>query len=273
MNSNDFQDFSELWVATNEMSANGKVLSPRAMEMVFAALQKYPFELVQQALETHIASNQFAPTVAGIIEIITKGTGGNRPTADEAWNDLPKNEDYPCVWTEEMSEAWGLVANNYYEGDKIGSRMGFKACYERLCEEAKLFGKPVKWSFSHGLKKDTYQVVIDRAVAQGRLSTQRASEVMQALPVPATGAIAGYLSGKTVDTKGLSDVGRSCLTEIMKSFDERDAQIELERKQAREDEIKRRDKMINEAMMELPPEQQLALRNANLERYGNEVLH
>lgn len=267
----EIKEFSQAWVLAHEIMPNGRVFSREAMLAIFGILSPYPLEIIKQAINSHIATAQFAPQPSDIVKIITTGTGGNRPSADEAWNDLPKNEEMPCVWTDEMAQAWGLVASNYYGGDKIGARMGFKACYERLCEEAKLFGKPVKWSFSHGSEKSYYAPVIEKAVAQGRLSEQTANEILEFLPVPATGVVAGLIAGKAPKgTKGLSEVAKASISQILQSFDERDTQIEAERKQAREAEIKRRDELINDALMY---EQQIALKNANLATVSNPVIH
>ena len=222
MNEKHYSAFSELWATANEISGNGKVLSSNAMFMIFNALKKYPFEIVQQALETHITSNHFAPTVAGIIDIIVKGTGGSRPTADEAWNEIPKSEDYPCVWTDEMAQAWALVANNYYDGDKIGARMGFKSAYERLCEEAKLFGKLVKWSFSHGANKDLYKTTVERAVSQGRLQKQQADSILQALPAPITNDGLLLIGSKKADKATANAKMREKLAEMKALLDDAD---------------------------------------------------
>jgi hypothetical protein len=270
----EINDFSKAWALAHEIMPNGRVFSLEAMQTIFTILSPYPLEIIKQAINSHMANAQFAPQPSDIVKIITTGTGGTRPSADEAWNELPKNEDAPCVWTEEMAQGWALVADAYYNGDKIGARMGFKACYERLCEEAKLFGKPVKWSFSHGANKSLYPTVIERAIAQGRLSKQRGDEILLTLPTPATGIIAGLITGKApAKTEGLTPIAKENIKAILESFDKKDKQLELERKQAREAEVNRRNAMIEAAMMELPPEQQLALRSANLERYGNEVLH
>lgn len=265
MNSNDFQDFSELWVAINEISANGKVLSPRAMEMAFTALKKYPFELVEQALQVHITRNPFAPTVASVIEIINEGTRNKRLSAHEVLPEMPQSEDDTVVWTPEAQQAWGNASKIKSQYDRNKS---FVETYDRLCKESELLNRPITWTVSLGENVEARKPVLEAAYAKGRISQ---TELQNYLPAPRNITIEGQaLITGNVEDKKFHPEFKNKLSEMWNLVDEAEkaekAKRDAEKLAA---EQVRRDKEYA-AIALLPPEQQLALRNANLERYGNE---
>lgn len=183
---NDFQKFTELWSSVHQSMAGGKILSSGAMELCFEVLMDYPFDLVKEATRSHMKNAKFAPTPADIIELLE--SKNKRPTADEAWSIVPKDDAYgyekTVIWTQEMAQGWASVCQDY-QTDRVGARMAFKAIYERLCNEAVLMGKPVEWILAIGTDKPHQKAIIERGIAEGKLiATQALKEKLLELDPP-----------------------------------------------------------------------------------------
>lgn len=249
MTKQDYSNFAQMWQGVHNVMQFGKTFDQSMMMFVFDALEDYSLDAIRQAIKIYSKQNSQAPQHSDIIKLISKFTGEIRLSADEAWNEIPKSEDCPCVWTDEMSQAWALVASSYYYGDKIGARMGFKSTYDRLCDESVLFGRSVRWSFSHGAKKDLYKSVTDKAVSQGRLSPQSAQNIMLSAPKPATSGIVGLLTGK-ID----GDIGKKNAARARELISFLDAEMEKDKKAA-DEKLKsmqdKRNSVIDEAFNKL----------------------
>lgn len=183
---NDFQKFTELWSSVHQSMAGGKILSSGAMELCFEVLMDYPFDLVKEATRSHMKNAKFAPTPADIIELLE--SKNKRPTADEAWSIVPKDDvngyEKTVIWTQEIAQGWASVCQDY-QTDRVGARMSFKAIYERLCNEAVLMGKPVEWILAIGTDKAQQKAIIERGIAEGKLiATQTLKEKLLELDPP-----------------------------------------------------------------------------------------
>jgi hypothetical protein len=195
MQPNDYRQFAELWADAHEIMAGGKVFSKKAMDMIFETLEDHSLDMVEQAIKLHSKQSKFAPTPGDIIGILE--AGNKRLTADEAWSMMPKDEFETIVWTREMAEAYGIASGLLAEGDKIAARMAFKGAYERLCSEALMMQRPVAWSVCVGFDKSRVEPVLQKAVAAGRISQDRANKF---LPAPmGAGPIARLLAGKVTE--------------------------------------------------------------------------
>lgn len=274
MHDNEYQKFAELWATANEVSANGKVLSNGAMYMIFTALKKYPLGFIEQALHQHIANNQFAPTVAGITEIINQATGSEHLSPAEAWAIFPKSESESGMVTTEMLKAWGISSDLYEIGKHYQAEQAFLSAYKREVAESKLAGRLPKRQLTKGTNETQLKSVVEEALTKGWLSRDYANSVLNTLPKPANGVISGLIKGNAPkQTQGLSNVAKSNIAKIMQIYEESDARIEAEQKKAREDEINRRDAMIQNAMAHLSTEEQTALKSQNNTFFGNELVH
>jgi len=192
MHKQDFNKFSDAWADAHEAMAAGKILSPRTMVSIFDDFEDCSIESVLVALKHHRKTAKFAPTANDIIELLE--AGNKRLTADEAWAMMPNDEFETVVWTREMSEAYGIAYDLIVGGDKIAARMAFKGAYERLCAEAVLVQRPVSWVVCIGFDKSRIEPALQKAVAAGRISQDRANKFLPA-PMDA-GPIAGLLMGK-----------------------------------------------------------------------------
>ncbi|SJM89995.1 hypothetical protein [Crenothrix polyspora] len=177
MQHHDFVNFSELWATTNDVSANGKVLSPSAMSIVFDDLTDYPLDWVKKALSIHRKQNKFAPTVADIVEIITSKQP-KHPSADEAWVKvlMAMDERVTVVLTTVMQAARSETMAAWDVKNTNPMRMAFRSVYERLVS----FQPPIVWEVSLGHDASGRASVINAAVDQGLLPEHKHLE----LPTP-----------------------------------------------------------------------------------------
>jgi hypothetical protein len=274
MNANDFAEFVEVWNVAQEMMPFGKSFSNAAMKVSFKLLAQYPIEHVTTAIYKHIETSDRAPQPSDIIKIITKGTGGEHYEPAEAWGRFPKEVHESGIVSVEMFKAWDVAEDLYQRKQYFAAEKAFLAAYTREVSESNMLGMIPKWQLSKGTNEAQLKAVIQEALKRGQLTHEYAQSVLDSLLPPAFGVVAGLISGNVPEgVQGLTEIAKSNISQIIKMFNETDEKIKLERKQAHEDEIKRRDDMVNATMMELLKEQQLALRSANLERHGIEVLH
>ncbi|RMD64886.1 hypothetical protein D6833_03750 [Candidatus Parcubacteria bacterium] len=120
------------------------------------------------------------------------------PDAESAWSTFPKDEKQTGCVVEPALRAWGQAAPMWYDGDKIGARMAFKAAYEQFVAEAKQAGQITpKWSMTQGTDPVEREEKIREAAASGLISLNTARTVLPhlteeeltnpALPAPSAG--------------------------------------------------------------------------------------
>ena len=182
MNEQDFEAFADAFGAAWDFH---KPLSDRAMASAFAQLSAYPLRVVIAAINAHMLDprrGQYAPKPADIVAQIESGSPRlNRLSADEAWAMMPASEEDSIVWTDEMAQAFAIASSLLADGDRIGARMAFKGAYERLSEQNRAAGKPVRWVVSRGWNADNLEAVVRDAVRLGRISAEQAREHVAAI--------------------------------------------------------------------------------------------
>lgn len=285
MNANDFSEFVEVWNVAQEMMPFGKTLSNAAMKVTFKLLSGYPFEHVAAAIYKHIETSDRAPQPSDIIKLLN--IADEHLDADSAWLIVPKSEEDSAVWTDEMATAWGSCSKLYYSGDIFNATRGFKSEYKRICEISRLTNKPVNWTLTRGTNSELLKTCVEEALRLGRLKQDYANRVLDSLPKPITREGLALLEHDEPPKRGIgfviddsiqvdkAAIRAQKLAEAKKIVaDSLQADIDKHKAEKAALEKARRDKE-DAAIALLPPEQQLALKNANLERYGNgyEVLH
>lgn len=158
----------------------GAALSEAAAKMLVRDLSEYPEEAVLRAL-TKVRRSGKRFSLGAIIEEIDAQDG--RPGAAAAWAMIPRGESETVVWTEEMAKAWGVAAPLLDAGDKFGASRAFAEEYERLCEQARERGDPVRWTVSMGSDPHGREAAIRDAVEKGRLPASS----LGMLPPPESG--------------------------------------------------------------------------------------
>ena len=149
-------------------------MSKAAATVMCADLAPFPVEQVLGALTRCRKELTGKLTLQAILTRLADG----RPTADEAWAMLPKDEDSSAVLTQETLSASMPAMQIYRHRDQIGARLAFKEAYNRLVQEARDAGKPVKWIPSLGCDGGGRASVIVEAVELGRLPVSQAEAIL-----------------------------------------------------------------------------------------------
>ncbi|MDE2098924.1 MAG: hypothetical protein KGL39_16845 [Patescibacteria group bacterium] len=159
----------------------GRTFSEAAARMFMQDLSLYDEKAVIKALSKCRKEVKGLLTVADVVARLDDG----RPGAEEAWAMMPFDERQSVVWTDEMSQAFGVCGPLLSAGDKVAARMAFKESYTRLVAESRDLGKRVNWTPSLGHAREGREPVLRDAVEKGRLSLEHAREIMPQLPAPA----------------------------------------------------------------------------------------
>ncbi len=159
----------------------GRTFSEPAARVFVSDLSGFDERAVIQALGKCRREVRGMLTVQDVVSRIDDG----RPGAEEAWALMPLDEAQSVVWSDEMSEAFGICGPLLDRGDKVAVRMAFKEAYGRLVAKARDAGKPVRWTPSLGHDARGREAAVQAAVQAGRLSyEQGAGLVPLAAPSP-----------------------------------------------------------------------------------------
>lgn len=152
----------------------GRVMSEAAARVMCNDLAAFPEAQVIAALSRCRKEVRGPLTVQDVISRIDDG----RPGAEEAWAMLPRSEVESCVWTDEMSKAYGVAAS--LMNDEVAARMAFKEVYSRLVADARNAGTPTRWTPSLGTDAASRGSVLERAVQLKRLTRAQADKLLAA---------------------------------------------------------------------------------------------
>jgi hypothetical protein len=168
----DFDRFSDILQGVLEVY--GKERSPTAIALWFKVLGRYDLSRVEPALAEHVAGSKFAPTPHDIIAIMSSSDG--RPTGDEAWAMIPRDEQSSVIWTDEMSKAYGVASALLEHGDPVAARRAFIDRYEHEVAANRKAGIPVKAWPSWGWDEAGRAPALAKAVEMGMLAPQAAAQ-------------------------------------------------------------------------------------------------
>ncbi len=174
MNTSEKKEFNNLLIGTFEVY--GTKLTPASIMIWANSMDKYSFSDLKNALSYHIQSSPFAPKPSDLIHIIQAQDG--RPSADEAWGMIPRNESVSAILSQEMLTAMAAAQPLLNEGDQVAARMAFKEAYTRLVTVARNNSIPVEWFPSLGDDKFGREAVIKEAVRLGRISETHAQRLI-----------------------------------------------------------------------------------------------
>ena len=165
----------------------GRTFTPAAAAMFVQDLAAYPEAAVLASLARCRREVRGALTLADVIARIDDG----RPTADEAWAEVPHDERASAVWTTEAAQAFGLAFELIAAGDRVAARLAFRDAYNRLVAEARDQRRPVRWEVSLGHDRTQRAVVLQRAVERGRIPAEYATRLLPPESVASVGRLAG----------------------------------------------------------------------------------
>lgn len=144
----------------------GTELSPMAAKVMAMDLSRYPENQVLGALTRCRRELKGRMSPSDVIGRLDDG----RPGVEEAWALVPKDEAQTAVWTEEMARAMSAASGLLDEGDAIAARMAFKETYQRLCQDARDRGIPVRWTATLGWDEGGRESVLAQAHEAGKLT-------------------------------------------------------------------------------------------------------
>ena len=150
------------------------VISGSAKKIMIRDLSEFPLPQVLASLKRCRKELKGRLTIADVVSRLDDG----RPLTEKAWLMIPGDEESSVVWTEEMAEAFGSAIPLIQAGDQIAARMAFKESYSMLVNKARDEAKPVKWTVSFGSNKEEREDAVIDAVQSGRLTHQRAIELI-----------------------------------------------------------------------------------------------
>lgn len=165
----------------------GTELTKEAARVFADDLTEYPLEQVLAALKRCRQECRGRMSIADVISRIDDG----RPTADEAWAMIPRDEDGSTVWTQEMATAFGLCASMIGDRDATAARMAFRGAYERAVKKARDRHEAVHWFPSLGRDPSQRAAALENAVEKGRISAKLASAL---IPIELSPGIAALLA-------------------------------------------------------------------------------
>lgn len=155
------------------------VLSEAAASALLDELTPYSESQVLGALRKCCKEIKGRVTLADILGRLDDG----RPGVEEAWailSTILRNEQATIVWTEEIREAYGVVA--HLGNDPVAARMAFKERYTALVNHAREQHEPVKWSASLGYDLTQREAAVREAVKRKRLTQEQALKLCPSLP-------------------------------------------------------------------------------------------
>ena len=166
-----------LAVAAEVMSQE---LSEPALLAMAGDLEAFPEPAVLKAIQR--ARRECRRLVlADVIERIDDG----RPGPEQAWQMVPRDEAGSVVWTDEIAQACASIDMS----DRVAARVAFLEQYRALVAVARDEGRPVRWWPSLGHDPAQRAAVVSEAVERGRLTRQRADELVPALTAPDSGNV------------------------------------------------------------------------------------
>ena len=153
----------------------GTHFSKSASKLLAEELAKYPEAQVLGALRKCCRELKGRLTLAEILSRLDDG----RPGVEEAWSLISQvlaNEQESIAWTEEMREAYAVVAP--LAADPIAARMAFKERYAALLSQGRDRREPVKWSVSLGYDPTGRELALQEAVRKNQISQAHAAALV-----------------------------------------------------------------------------------------------
>lgn len=156
------------------------------------------------------------PMPADYISAIPDG----RPSAQESWAMIPRDENASVIWTNEMRMAYSIVASLIAEGNMSGAFFAYKEAYEKLVAEAKSRGEPARWSPSEGHDKSGRAAAYIEAVDKKRITMLQAVEMFPELPyiVPSHPALKAPEVVKQIGFTDPDPEGKKKVHELLQDF-------------------------------------------------------
>lgn len=144
----------------------------------WAALNRFELADIESAFGEYVSRGKKAPMPANVIEIIERMKPDGRPTADEAWAMVPRDESQSAIMSDEIATAIQVAQPLLDAGDQIAARMAFRDAYTRSVDENRRAGISPRWFPSLGHDPHGRAKVIADAVEKKRITMDRAQTIL-----------------------------------------------------------------------------------------------
>jgi len=177
-----------------------KPLSESAMGIYWDLLKSYDFTAINAAAGKHAQdpeAGRFMPMAADLIKLLPAQKSTDylpHPGPEEAWAiafKAAQGEHVPIVWTQQIQDAWGDVAELYAQEGALPARMAFKEIYAGIVDVAKRDGIPAVYHLTEGYGPGAKQSAIDAmsdALRKGLLTADALPDGIKYLAAPQTSA-------------------------------------------------------------------------------------
>lgn len=173
----DKKQFAQV-VRSTMLVCGGSAPESDVLRIWWATFEQFDLADISMAFSQYAQRGEYAPKPADILKILDRIKPDGRPTADEAWAMIPRDEMTSAVMTQEMADAWGVARPLLDEGDQVAARMAFKDVYNRNVEESKRNGLPPKWFASLGHDPDGREDALTDAVLRKRITAEFAERLL-----------------------------------------------------------------------------------------------
>ena len=177
MTDNDKKQFAKIIRATFALFG-GESPNADILRMWWALLVQFDIVDIEAAFISFAQKWKFAPKPAEIIELIERAKPDGRPSADEAWAAIPRDEMTSVIMSAEMAEAMQVAQPLLDAGDQVAARMAFRDAYTRIVDGNKRNSVAVKWFPSFGTDKHGRAVAVAEAVQKKRITFKHAVELL-----------------------------------------------------------------------------------------------
>lgn len=232
-------------VGTSELL--GHEIKPNAAAMLAEDLAGYPRDVLAKAFGRVRTEHTGRLTPKAVLDRIDEAMG--RPGANEAWAMAltALDERNTVVWTVEMSDAWVVARDLAAQGDLVGARMAFIAAYERLVRTARDERRLPEVTVSVGWDGEMRAPAVEKAVALGYLTREKALEHVPALGYEPDVASVALLTGNVAAAADAPPEVRARLAQLREDLAAAPERRRLAREQqirADEEDLQRRKKAM-----------------------------
>lgn len=166
----------------------GQQVTDDALLLMADDLEGYTEQEIVNALKA-VRRQRARFSIALIIDYIAQNDG--RPSADQAWAKMPKDECESAVITDEMAGAWSVACEQYADGDNIGAQISFKREYQRFVDESRLIGNKVNWFPSLGYSETGRDEVLLEGVKNKQLGFEQVKGLISSYAIEEFARISG----------------------------------------------------------------------------------
>ena len=185
----DIETLKTLMEGMRELYGVEKQISAQLAKMYWEDLKEFSNEDLEAMFRAHRRDpdrGRFFPKPADLLAKAAKA-GPKHLAADAAWSIALQSfdEKSSVVWTPEIGRAVAVALPVWNSGDRIGSRMAFKAAYDAILASLPAVSIP-KWQVSLGHSPQARLEAVEKAQAMGIINKKQADILLPHYLKPAS---------------------------------------------------------------------------------------